>query len=145
MTHTTPMEAWKKAKSRYWTTDLGLTPAADQAAASVLEAWREEQVRELRDQSHRLVELIKAHDHMFGRAVGVHGTFSGWRADSNAGYGVSVPSTPIIGEWVEDESTEITPQALAWIKLRTRAEQAAADSATEKEALAITLAQGGEK
>ena len=48
MTHPkTAMEAWRKAQNeRFYT-------GSDQAAASVLEAWKEEQVRELREDAER--------------------------------------------------------------------------------------------
>lgn len=63
MTHsTTAMEAWQAAYAAW--DDCPVTPsldteAADQAAASVLEAWKDEQVRELRAENEVLKSLVR--------------------------------------------------------------------------------------
>ena len=59
MTHPkTAMEAWRKAQNeRFYT-------GSDQAAASVLEAWKEEQVRELRE------ALVTVRDYVADTAAG---------------------------------------------------------------------------
>jgi hypothetical protein len=69
------MEVWQEANDAY--AESPNPDQADQAAASVILAWAEKREAGLRDNNRRLVEIIKAYEVMFERAVGAFYILSG--------------------------------------------------------------------